>query len=176
MSDGTEKHDGIDKAGDCQRDQGTGDIVDAVVDTVSGTLTNTIKGSGAVATSLVRVLSETAHASIQGVAQVGGDLGAAAKGAIIGAWRGTNETSAEAVETIRLPLMELSKELRKSQVIWERRRRVRFKALSLGQRSLVWMQLKQPLLLRQERLKPQAKSDPESQNKFVTPSQAPLLE
>jgi len=25
-------------------------------------------------------------------------------------------------------------------------------------------------------LKPQAKSDPESQNKFVTPSQAPLLE
>jgi len=38
------------------------------------------------------------------------------------------------------------------------------------------MQLKQPLLLRQERLKPQAKSDPESQNKFVTPSQAPLLE
>ena len=64
VSDGTEKHDGIDKAGDCQRDQGTGDIVDAVVDTVSGTLTNTIKGSGAVATSLVRILSETAHASI----------------------------------------------------------------------------------------------------------------
>ena len=44
--------------------KGTGDIVDAVVDTVSGTLTNTIKGSGAVATSLVRVLSETAYASI----------------------------------------------------------------------------------------------------------------
>ena len=64
VSDGTEKHDGIGKAGDCQRDQGTGDIVDAVVDTVSGTLTNTIKGSGAVATSLVRVLSETAYASI----------------------------------------------------------------------------------------------------------------
>ena len=44
--------------------KGTGDIVDAVVDTVSGTLTNTIKGSGAVATSVVRVLSETARASI----------------------------------------------------------------------------------------------------------------
>ena len=75
--------------------------MNAVVDTVSGTLTNTIKGTGAVATSLVRTLSDTARASIQGVAQVGGDIGAAAKGAIIGALRGTKETSTEALETIR---------------------------------------------------------------------------
>ena len=57
--------------------KGTGDIVNAVVDTVTGTLTNTIKGTGAVATSLIGALSDTARASIQGVAQVGGDIGAA---------------------------------------------------------------------------------------------------
>ena len=52
--------------------KGTGDIVNAVVDTVTGTLTNTIKGTGAVATSLIGALSDTARASIQGVAQGGG--------------------------------------------------------------------------------------------------------
>jgi len=45
--------------------KGTGDIVNAVVDTVTGTLTNTIKGTGAVATSLIGALSDTARASIQ---------------------------------------------------------------------------------------------------------------
>jgi phage-related protein len=62
--------------------KGTGDIVNAVVDTVTGTVANTIKGTGAVATSLIGALSDTARASIQGAAQVGGDIGAAAKGAI----------------------------------------------------------------------------------------------
>lgn len=49
--------------------------MNAVVDTVAGTLTNTIKNTGAVATSLMGALSDTARASIQGAAQVGGDIG-----------------------------------------------------------------------------------------------------
>ena len=66
------------------------------------------------------------------MAQVGGDLGAAAKGAIIGAWRGTNETSAEAVETIRVAAGGVVKGASEVAGNLGTARRVRFKAYFWG--------------------------------------------
>src|SRR5437588_6607660 len=64
--------------------KGSGDVVKAVVDTVSGTLTHTIKGTSAVGTSLIDAVSDVGRAAIRGVTDVGGDVGSAAKGAVVG--------------------------------------------------------------------------------------------
>src|SRR5713101_2931751 len=59
--------------------KGTGEVLNAAVDTVSGTLVTTIKGTGAVGTALTSTVSDVLRGAIMGTAQVGGDVGAAAK-------------------------------------------------------------------------------------------------
>ena len=66
--------------------RGTGDVAKAVVDTVSGTLAHTIKGTGAVGTSLIEAVSDVGRAAIRGVSDIGGDVGSAAKNAVVGIW------------------------------------------------------------------------------------------
>ena len=110
------------------------------------------------------------------MAQVGGDLGAAAKGAIIGAWRGTNETSAEAVETIRAAAGGVVKGASEVAGNLGTAAKGAVQSAISGAKELGMDATKAASAAATGGLKPQAKSDPESQNKFVTPSQAPLLE
>src|SRR5206468_12175852 len=65
---------GVSKGQAGRLDKGTGEILNTVVDTVSGTLVTTIKGTGAVGTALASTISDVLHGAITGTAQVGGDL------------------------------------------------------------------------------------------------------
>lgn len=76
--------------------KGAGEITDAVVNTVSGSLVNAIKHTGDVGVAI----SEVVRGVILGVAEIGGDLGRAAKGAVIGVLRGTKEVGGEALDAV----------------------------------------------------------------------------
>src|SRR5207244_5376315 len=79
--------------------KGTGEVLNAAVDTVSGTLVTTIKGTGAVGTALTSTVSDVLRGAIMGTAQVGGDVGAA-KGGVVGVLKGTKEVGAETIDTV----------------------------------------------------------------------------
>ena len=69
--------------------KGTGNIVQATMDTVTQILATTIKDTGKVGTSVTDVIANVASGAIRGAVQVGADLGHAAKGIMLGVLRGT---------------------------------------------------------------------------------------
>src|SRR6266478_2415637 len=89
--------------------KGTGEVLNAAVDTVSGTLVTTIKGTGAVGTALTSAVSDVLRGAIMGTAQVGGDVGAAAKGGVVGVLKGTKEVGAETIDTVSVSARTLVK-------------------------------------------------------------------
>jgi hypothetical protein len=64
--------------------RGAGEVANAVTDVVSGTLVHAIKGTGAVGAALTGAVSDVVRGGVQGVTQIGGDVGEASKGALIG--------------------------------------------------------------------------------------------
>jgi hypothetical protein len=79
---------------------GTGDIVQATMDTVAQVLAVTIKDTGKVGTSVTDVIADVASGAIRGAAHMGANLGHAAKGIMVGVLHGTNETGAAILDTI----------------------------------------------------------------------------
>jgi hypothetical protein len=77
---------------------GTGDIVQAMVDTITQILATTIKDTGKVGTS--DVIADVASGAVRGAVQVGADLGHAAKGIMVGVLHGTKETGVAVLDTI----------------------------------------------------------------------------
>ena len=63
---------------------GTGDIVNAVADTISATVSNLVKDAGKTGASLIESLHDVIGAAISGVVGTGKDLGDAVKGLVIG--------------------------------------------------------------------------------------------
>jgi len=88
------------KSGIIDSIRGTGEVVDAAINTVSGTLVNTIKGTGAVGAALTGTGVRRPARSNPGNAQAGADIRDAAKGGVIGVIRGTREVGVEATESI----------------------------------------------------------------------------
>jgi hypothetical protein len=64
--------------------KGTGDIVQATVDTITKMLSTTIKDTGKVGTSVTDAIADVASGAIRGAAQIGADLTKAAKGIMVG--------------------------------------------------------------------------------------------
>src|SRR4029079_13648979 len=87
--------------------KGVGDIANALVDTVSGSLVKLIKGTGAVGTTLTSSLADVVRGAIQGTSQVGGDVGTAAKGAAVGVLRGTKEVGVQTLDTVSTTAREV---------------------------------------------------------------------
>src|SRR5207245_7746068 len=73
---------------------------DAAIDTVSGTLVNTLKGTGAVGAALTGTGSDVLRGAILGPAHVGTDIRGAAKGGVTAAMRSTWEGGVEVTESI----------------------------------------------------------------------------
>src|SRR5437773_782515 len=80
--------------------EGTGDVTGAMVNTISKTVAKTIEGLGGIATSLVRSSADVIQGTIQAVMDVGGDVGAAAKGTAVGELRGARQAGAATLQTI----------------------------------------------------------------------------
>jgi hypothetical protein len=79
---------------------GTGDIVQATVNTVAQILAATIKDTGKVGTSVTDVIADVASGAVRGAVQVRADLGHAAKGIMVGVLRGTKESGVAVLDTI----------------------------------------------------------------------------
>ena len=80
--------------------KGTGNIVQATVDSVTQILATTIKDTGKVGTSVTDVIANVASGAIRGAVQVGADLGHAAKGIMLGVLRGTKQAGTAVLDTI----------------------------------------------------------------------------
>lgn len=81
--------------------KGTGNVVQATVDTVTQILATTIKDIGKLSISVTDVVADVASGAIRGAVQVGADLGHAAKGLMLGVLSGTKETGTAVLDTIR---------------------------------------------------------------------------
>jgi hypothetical protein len=57
----------------------TGEIFDAAVDTVRGSLVNAIRSTGAIGVAVTGTVSDVVCGAILGTAEAGGDVGMAAK-------------------------------------------------------------------------------------------------
>lgn len=80
--------------------KGTGNVVQATVDTVTRILATVIKDVGVVGMSVTDVIADVASGGIRGAAQVGADLGHAAKGIMLGVLSGTREAGTAVLDTI----------------------------------------------------------------------------
>ena len=80
--------------------KGTGDIAKAVLDTIAATFSTALRDTAHVGVAGTEAITHIAGGVIHGATEVGGDVGAAARGAVIGILRGTKATGAEAVTTI----------------------------------------------------------------------------
>ena len=88
------------KDGIVQTIKGVGEITDALVDTVSGSLVNAVKQTGNIGGALTGAIATVAQGTIQGASDIGGDLGAAAKDTILGVLKGTKEVGGASLDTI----------------------------------------------------------------------------
>jgi len=79
---------------------GAGDVAQATVDTVTKTLTRTVKDAGKTGVSVTDTTATVAKGVIHGATGVGAHVGHAAKGTVIGVLRATKQTGAEAIDTI----------------------------------------------------------------------------
>jgi len=79
---------------------GTGNVVQATVDTVTQILTTGIKDVGKLSISVTDVIADVASGAIRGAVQVGADVGHAAKGLMLGVLSGTKETGTAVLDTI----------------------------------------------------------------------------
>jgi hypothetical protein len=80
--------------------KGTGDIAKATADTVSGTLSATLKDAGKVGASATEAIGDVAGGAIRGAAHVGAHLGQAAEGTVVGVLHGTKHVGGAAIDTI----------------------------------------------------------------------------
>lgn len=80
--------------------RGVGDVAEAVVDTVSGTLVSALKGVRAITDEALGLIFDTVSGAVKGVAEVGGDVGIASKNAVLGVIRGTKEVATGSTEAI----------------------------------------------------------------------------
>src|SRR2546428_13345538 len=71
--------------------EGAGDVAGAVVDGVSGTLARTLKGARGAEKEISGLVFDTVTGAVHGVAEVGVEVGDAAKSIMVGAIRGTQE-------------------------------------------------------------------------------------
>jgi hypothetical protein len=78
---------------------GTGDILEATIDTVVHILA-TIKDTGKPGASVTNVTADVATGAIRGAVQVGADLAHAAEGIMVGVLRSTKQTGGPALDTI----------------------------------------------------------------------------
>ena len=81
--------------------KGTGDIVQATADTITQTLPTAIKSSSRVDPSVTAAIADIASGAVHGAAELGADLGQAAKGIMLGVLRCTQGTVAQVLATIR---------------------------------------------------------------------------
>jgi hypothetical protein len=79
---------------------GTGDVAQAAVDTVTKTLNTTVEDFGKTGVLVLGAAANVAKAVIHGATGVGAHVGHAAKGAVIGVLRATKHTGAEAIDTV----------------------------------------------------------------------------
>jgi len=76
--------------------QGTGNVAKATADAVSEVMSTTLKDAGKVGVTAADSVGQVAGAAIAGASGVGGHLGHAAKGAVVGVLRGTKHVSTDA--------------------------------------------------------------------------------
>ncbi len=77
------------KEGVVETIQGAGDITNALLGLVSGSLITALKSTKAIGTEAGSLVKDTIIGSVQGVSQVGGEVGSAAKGILLGTVQGT---------------------------------------------------------------------------------------
>ena len=80
--------------------KGKGDIVQATVDTITQTLT-TARSASRLDATRTAAIADVASGAVHGAAEVGADLGQAAKGIMLGVLRRTNGAETEILGTIR---------------------------------------------------------------------------
>jgi len=69
--------------------KGTGEVIGATVETVSGAVATTVSSAGKMGGAAIDAVTDVTRDTIKGAAEVGEDLGSAAKGAVQGSiqWR-----------------------------------------------------------------------------------------
>ena len=73
--------------------KGTGNVVQATVDSVAQILATTIKDTGKVGTSVTDVIADVASGAIRGAVQVGADLGMPPRGSCLGCFAVPNKAA-----------------------------------------------------------------------------------
>jgi hypothetical protein len=87
--------------------RGSGEVFDAVEETVSQSLATVLRATGSSRSALTGAVSDVARGALHGAAETGGDLGAAARGTVIGALRGTRGVAGAGLETIGTSVAQL---------------------------------------------------------------------
>jgi hypothetical protein len=79
----------------------TGDVFDAVNETVTRSLVTVLRSVGTVPRALDGAVSDVAHGVLHGAVEVGADLASVAKGTVIGTLKATREAGGAPMAAIR---------------------------------------------------------------------------